>query len=125
MPPALDQADNHLIDETSRLARHRPGSSSTGGLPGGWLLRHDVRSNGRSAFEIFDAHHDSVDLIANTGHPRNSVDAAWRGPQNDAAVGRRRWGLTMGHVDVDARPSVTWQVPAHGDRDHLRGIPWS
>jgi hypothetical protein len=90
MPPDLDQADNHVIDNTPRLTDLRPGSSTTGGLPGGWILRHRVRSNGRSEFEILDAHHDS-----------------------------------MGHVDVDARPSVTSQVPAHGDRDHLRGIPWS
>jgi hypothetical protein len=108
MPLALDQADNHVIDETPRLARLRPGSSTTVGLPGGWLLRHYVRWNGRSVFEIFDAHHDLVGLIANTGDPRNSVDAAWRGHRNDAGVDRHWWALAMGHVDGDARPSVTF-----------------
>jgi hypothetical protein len=108
MSPALDQADNHVIDKTPRLARLRPGSSTTGGLPGGWLLRHYVGSNGRSVFEIFDAHHDLVGLTANTGHRQNSVDAAWRGHRNDVGVGRRWWALAMGHVDVDARPSVTF-----------------
>ncbi|MDQ1607000.1 MAG: hypothetical protein QOJ18_1367 [Microbacteriaceae bacterium] len=108
MPPALDQAGKHVVDKTPRLPRLRPGSSTTGGLPGGWLLRHHVRSNGRSVFEILDAHHDTVGLTANTGHPRNSVDAAWRGHWNDPGVGRRWWALAMGHVDGDARPSVTF-----------------
>jgi hypothetical protein len=108
MPPALDQADNHVIDETPRLALPRPGSSTTGGLPGGWLLRHYVRSNGRSVFEILDAHHDLAGLIASTDQLRNSVDTAWRGHRNDAGVGRRWWALAMGHVDVDASPSVTF-----------------
>jgi hypothetical protein len=108
MPPALDQADKQVIDKTPRLARPRPGSSTTGGLPGGWLLRHYVRSNGRSVFEVLDAHYDLVGLLANTRHPRNSVDAAWRGHRNDAGVGRRWWALAMGHVDVDASPSVTF-----------------
>jgi hypothetical protein len=115
MPPALDQADNHVIDNTPRLTDLRPGSSTTGGLPGGWLLHHYVRSNGRSVFQIFDADDDLVGLIANTDHSRNSVDAAWRGHGNDAGVGRCWWAIAMGHVEVGASPSVTFvgRVP-HG-----------
>jgi hypothetical protein len=59
-------------------------------------------------FEIFDAYHDLAGLTASTGHPRNSVDAAWRGHRYDAGTGRRWWALAMGHADVDLSPTVTF-----------------
>jgi hypothetical protein len=93
-------------DEMPRPPRLRPGTSVTVDFRGGWLLRHYVRWNGRSVFEIFDANHDLVGLIASTGHPRSSVDAAWRGHRNDDDLGPRWWALAMGHVEGDARPSV-------------------
>jgi hypothetical protein len=108
MPSTLDQLDRQSLDEMPHRLRVRPGTCATVGIQGGWLLRHHVRSKGRSMFEIFDAHHDLVALIASTGHPRRSVDAAWRGHRNDAGIGRRWWALAMGHVEGDARPSVTF-----------------
>jgi hypothetical protein len=59
-------------------------------------------------FEIFDARHDLAGLIASTGHPQHSVDAAWRGHRIDTNVGRRWWALAVGHAGGDARPSVTF-----------------
>ncbi|MDT4973386.1 MAG: hypothetical protein QOG22_3529 [Pseudonocardiales bacterium] len=118
MPSTLDQLDSQLLDEMPRPLRLRPGTSTNVGLPGGWLLRHYTRRNGRSVFEIFDAGHDLTGLIASTGHPRRSVDAAWRGHWTAAGVGRLWWALAMGHASGDARPSVTFtsRVP-HG---HVR-----
>jgi hypothetical protein len=108
MPSTLDQLDRQFLDEMPRPRRLRPGTSSKVGLPDGWLLRHYARRSGRSVFEIFDTDHDLAGLIASTGHPRQSVDAAWRGHWTDTSVGRRWWALAVGHASGDARPSVSF-----------------
>lgn len=108
MPSTLDQLDSRGLDEMPRPLRLRPGTRTDVGLPGGWLLRHDARPNGRSAFEIFDAGHDLAGLIASSGQPRHSVAAAWRGDWTGTSVGRRWWALAMGHAGGDAKPSVTF-----------------
>jgi hypothetical protein len=108
MPSTLDQLDSQFLDEVPRPLRLAPGTSTKVGLPAGWHLRHYARWNGRSVFEIFDAGHDLAGLIASTGHPRHSVDAAWRGHWTDTSVGRLWWALAMGHASGEARPAVTF-----------------
>jgi hypothetical protein len=108
MISTLDQLDSRFLDEMPRPLRLRPGTSTKVGLPAGWLLRHHARRNGRSVFEIYDAGDQLAGLIASTGHPRRSVDAAWRGHWTDTSVGDRWWALAMGHAGGDARPAVTF-----------------
>jgi hypothetical protein len=108
MPSTLDHFDSQLLDELPRPLPLRPGTSTKVALPAGWLLRHYSLWCGRSVFEIFDAGHDLAGLIASSGQPRLSVEAAWRGHWTDTDVGRLWWALAMGHVSGDATPSVTF-----------------
>jgi hypothetical protein len=108
MSSRFDQHDSQIVVEMPRPLRLRSGISTDVRLPGGWLLHHDARSNGRSVFEIFDARDHRVGLIASTRDPRHSVDAAWRGEWTDTRIGCRWWALAMGHARSDARPMVTF-----------------
>jgi hypothetical protein len=108
MSSTLNHLDSQFLDELPRPLPLRRGTATKVALPAGWRLRHYARWNGRSVFEIFDADHDLAGLVASTPHPRQSVDAAWRGHWIDTSVGRRWWALAMGHASGHARPLVTF-----------------